>query len=325
VSDLWPGEGATRPHVAWPAASTTGAGLIGFPARHSLSPRLHNAAYAALGIDWAYLAFEVAAPAAAAAVVGAAALGLRGLSVTTPHKEAAAELATRRSPTVRRIGAANTLTFDGDEIVAESTDGQGLLDDLRENAGVDPAGQRCFVLGAGSAARAVVLALAEAGAAEVMVCNRSPSRAWRAAALAPRIGRVARPEEVERAAIVVQATSVGLAAVSSGDAVALPGGPGGVGAVAAVRSASDPPVAGRLVGGLLDPDRLGGGQLVVDLVYTPPVTAVLEAAAARGARTRSGLGMLVHQAARQVEIWTGAEAPLEAMWTAVGGREPPVA
>lgn len=312
-----------RPTVDWPAASTTVAGLIGFPARHSLSPRIHNAAYAALGLDWAYLAFEVASPATAAAVVGAAALGLRGLSVTTPHKEAAAELATRRSPTVRRIGAANTLTFEGDDIVAESTDGQGLLDDLRENAGVDPTGQRCFVLGAGSAARAVVLALAEAGAAEVMVCNRSPSRAWRAAALAPRIGRVARPEEVERAAIVVQATSAGLrTGPVEGDASGAEGRPALPGAST---RGEDPSGAERLVGGLLHTERLGTGQLVVDLVYVPPVTAVLQAAAARGARIRSGLGMLVHQAARQVEIWTGAAAPLEAMWAAVGGRELPPA
>jgi len=115
---------ATRPKVVWPAPGTAIAGVVGFPARHSLSPRLQNAAFAAMGLDWCYVAFEVPPPMLERAVAGAAALGLRGLSVTMPHKEAAARLATRHSRQVRRLGAANTLTFEAGAIRAETSTGR---------------------------------------------------------------------------------------------------------------------------------------------------------------------------------------------------------
>lgn len=107
-------------------------GIIGDPVRHSLSPRLHHAAYVALGLDWVYLTFEVPPGRFVTACAGARALGLRGLSVTMPHKTEAAAISTRRSPVVRRLGAANTLSFDERGIAADSTDGGGLLDDLRK-------------------------------------------------------------------------------------------------------------------------------------------------------------------------------------------------
>lgn len=273
------------------SASTRLCGVIGYPARHSLSPALHNAAYWALGLDWAYLAFEVPPAEFAAAVAGARALGLRGLSVTMPHKEQAAGLATKRSVTARRLGAANTLTFEGREIVAESTDGTGLVTDLRLACGFDPAGKRCGVVGAGGAARAVVLALAEAGAAEVLVVNRTAVKAHRAAGLAPSVGRVARAEELAGVDLVVNATPVGLGA-QTGDSPA--GWPAGA-----------------------DPTRLRPGQLAVDLVYHPAETPWLAAAREAGAATRNGLGMLVHQAALQVALWTGERPPVRAMWAAV--------
>lgn len=257
-------------------------GLVGQPVSHSLSPRLHEAAYTALGLDWRYLAFDVPEERFVAAVEGAAALGFRGLSVTTPHKDAAAAAATRRSPVVRRLGAANTLVFDERGIRAESTDGEGLMDDLREWGGFAPEGRQCGVLGAGGAGRAVVLALADAGAAEVLVVNRTPSRAFRAAALAPGRVRVARTEELDACDLVVHATS----------------------------SEAEWPV---------DPARFGSGQLVVDLSYKPSASAVLRRAAENGARTRNGLGVLVHQAARQVRLFTGAEPPVAEMWAVVSG------
>ena len=167
-----------------------------------------------MGLDWSYLAFEVRPGSLDRAVAGAAALGLRGVSVTMPHKEAAARLATRRSRQVRRLGAANTLTFDAGAILAESCDGAGLLDDLREGAGFDPAGRRCGVIGAGGAGRAAVLALAEAGAREIVVVNRSVAPAWRSAALAPKVVRVGRPQDLRGMDLVVQATPVAM--VSTG-------------------------------------------------------------------------------------------------------------
>jgi len=280
--------------ASWPSASTRLAGLLGHPVRHSLSPRLHQAAYGALALDWAYLAFDVAPSCLEAALRGASALGMIGLSVTMPHKDAAAQFATRRSAVVRLLGAANTLTFSGRQIVADNTDGAGLIADLRQGVPFEPSGRRCAVIGAGGAARAAVVALAEAGAREVLIVNRTPARAFKAASLVPGRGRVARPEELDAADLVVNATPIGMLA---------DGGRGG--------SASDKV--------LVDASRLGSGQIVVDLVYDPPVTEWLAQAAANGARIRGGLGMLVHQAALQVELWTGSAAPLSVMWRAVGG------
>ena len=199
-----------RPMAAWPTSSTGFAGVIGFPIRHSLSPLLQNAAFAAMGLDWSYMAFEVPPGSLDRAVAGAAALGFRGLSVTMPHKDAAARLATRRSRQVRRLGAANTLIFDAGTILAESCDGAGLLDDLREGVGFDPAGKRCGVIGAGGAARAAVLALAEAGAHEIVIVNRTVAAAWRSVALAPNVVRVGRPDDLRRMDLVIQATPVAM-------------------------------------------------------------------------------------------------------------------
>lgn len=283
------------------SARTEAAAVLGDPVGHSLSPRLHNAAYAALGLDWAYLAFAVPLSGFQAAFEGARALGFRGLSITMPHKEQAATLANRRSQTARRLGAANTITFENGEAVADSTDGAGLLADLREALGFEPAGKRCGVIGAGGAARAVVLALSEAGATEVLVVNRTPVNAFRAAAVARGRARVARADELDSAELVVQATPSELATPDANGAT--PSGP------PRTRPAGWPAGA--------DPSRLGSGQLAVDLVYHPLRTAWLEEAARCGATVRNGLGMLVQQAGLQVTRWTGEPAPLPAMWSAI--------
>jgi shikimate dehydrogenase len=273
---------AARDAGSWPTATTHAVGIIGDPIRHSLSPVLHNAAFAALGLDWAYLAFEVAEGAGSAAVTAVRALGLEGLSVTMPHKADAAGAVDRLSPTAERLGVVNTVVRRGSLLLGESTDGDGFIDALRADRGFDPAGRRCVILGAGGAARAVVLALAEAGAAEVVVVGRTPSRAEGTAALAGSLGRVGVAEDASEADLVVNATPVGM--------------------------------EGTTTSGLpVDPRLLGGGQLVADLIYAPAVTAFLEAARARGAATVNGLGMLVHQAGRQFHLWTGNAAPLDAM------------
>jgi shikimate dehydrogenase len=294
----------TRPMAAWPTASTAIAGVVGYPVGHSLSPLLHNAAYGIMGLDWSYLAFEVAPGSLEGAVAGAAMLGVRGLSVTMPHKDAAARLAGRRSARVRRLGAANTLVFEAGAVFAENSDGDGLLDDLREGARFDPAGRRCGVIGAGGAGRAAVLALAEAGAEQIIIVNRTVTPAWRSAALAPKVARVGRPAELSGMDLVVQATPVAMAGrdASGGDSPgAAPGGSGS-----------------EFVAGV-DPSKFGSGQLVVDLVYDPPLTPFLLEARRQGATVRNGLGMLVHQAAHQIRLWTGAEPPLSVMWSVVGG------
>ncbi len=266
---------------------TTVVGVIGDPVAHSLSPLLHNAAFVELGVDWVSAAFPVATGQAAAALAGMRALGVRGLSVTMPHKDAVAAGVDTRSPTAERLGAVNCVSREGDVLRGENTDGAGFVAALGQGAGFDPRGRRCLVAGAGGAARAVVLALGAAGAGEVVVVNRTPERAATAAALAGAAGRVGEAAEASAMDLVVNATPVGMADTGA--------------------------VAARPV---IDPARLGPAQLAVDLVVHPLVTPWMAAAEGSGARVLGGLGMLVHQAALQIEIWTGLEAPVAAMWSA---------
>jgi shikimate dehydrogenase len=286
--------GSERMSPRWPSAASAVVGVIGDPVRHSLSPLLHNAAFDAMGLDWVSVAFPVAAGGVGDALVGMRALDIVGLSVTMPHKGDAASLVDERTPVAEGLGVVNCITQRHGYLVGDSTDGAGFLASLRRGAGFEPTGRRCAVIGAGGAARAVVLALADAGAREVVVVNRSPDRAREAAVLAGGGGRVGRPVDIADAELVVQATPVGMAGTA----------------------ASDGPLP-------FDPDLLHGGQVVADLVYHPMVTALLSAAEARGAVTVGGLGMLVHQAALAIERWTGQTAPVEEMWAAAKRRSAP--
>lgn len=290
------------------SAASAVVGVIGDPIAHSLSPLLHNSAFAALDIDWVSVGFPVPSGRVAEAMAGASALGIRGLSVTMPHKDAAAALADHRTPLADLLGAVNCLIPVDGGWRGDNTDGPGLVASLRRGGRFDPAGRRCLVLGAGGAARAVVAALAGAGAAEVVVVNRTRARAESAAALAGEVGRVGRAEDAAGCDLVVNATPVGMEGVAGPDAGAVgQGGP----------VAGDPPLWP------VDPDLLHRGQVVVDLVYHPAVTSWVAAARQRGAAASNGIGMLVHQAALQLTAWTGQEAPVEAMWAAVAGLHGP--
>ncbi len=286
------GEGRThlarsgRPLRTWPTAGTALAGVIGNPVEHSLSPALHNAALVDLGVDWAYVAFPVPAGHGEAAVAAMVELGIRGLSVTMPYKAPAARACNRLNPVAERLGVVNTVTNLGGYLVGDSTDGPGFIDALTD-LGWAPERKRCLVLGAGGAARAVILALAEAGAGRVGVVARRPEQAEDAAALAGSAGAVGSVESADEAELVVNATPVGMAGVDGDRPGDLPFG--------------------------LDPKRLGPGQLVVDLIYAPATTSLLAEARTRGAETCNGLSMLIHQAARQVRIWTGRGPSIEVM------------
>ena len=289
-----PSDHQTSPPPPGLSAATAVVGVIGDPVAHSYSPLLHNAAFAELGLDWVSVGFPVPAGSAGDALIGARALGVRGLSVTMPHKDAVAGLVDRRSPLADRLGAVNCVTYGDQGSFGDNTDGAGLVAALRRGDRFDPGGRNCLVIGAGGAARAVIAALADAGAAEVVVVNRTPERAASAAGLADGAGRVGTPEDARRCQLVVNATPVGMAA---GGGSAPPSWP-------------------------LDPALLEAGQVVVDLVYHPRVTPWLEAARGRGAVVTNGLGMLVHQAALQLARWTGLDPPVEAMWRAVDGLDP---
>ena len=281
------------PRVSAPTGRTTLAAVIGYPVRHSRSPQIFNAAFAATDLDWVYVALEVAEGDAPAALEGMRALGLAGMSVTMPHKTAVAghldaTAGDDLSPGARALRAVNCVARDGRRLVGHNTDGPGFLASLAADAGFEASGARCAVLGAGGAARALVLALAGAGASEVVVVNRTHDAAVAAVGLAGRAGRVVGPDQaagvVAAMDLVVNATPVGM------DGVSLP----------------------------VDAAWLSEGQLVVDIVVEPVETPLLAAAAARGARTLGGLGMLAHQAAVAFEIWTGRPAPVTVMLTAAG-------
>lgn len=245
---------------------------------------MHNAAFEALGLDWAYLAFDVAPGEVGRALAGARALGLAGLSVTIPHKEAAAASVDRLSPLAEALGAVNTVVFDpGGTLRGENTDGPGFMEALRADEGFDPVGRRALVVGAGGAARAVVKALADAGTAEIVVVNRTAERAEAVAALAPGCARVGVAADAGECDLVVNATPLGMVG-------------GGAEGSSPMRDAD-----------------LGPGQLVVDLVPNPAITPLVEQARARGAVAVNGLGMLVHQAALAFRLWTGSGPPVAAM------------
>jgi len=251
------------------ASMTRVAGVIGWPVQHSLSPALHNAAFAAAGLDWVYGTFEVAPARATAALEALRVLGLGGLSVTTPHKEDVAAAVDDLSPAAHALRSVNTVVVDGDRLVGHSTDGDGFVASLAA-AAVDVTDLTVAVLGAGAAARSIVDALGRAGASSIAVVNRTAARAEEAAALAA-AADVGTSDDVTSADVVVNATAVGMGTDE------LP----------------------------LDVAVLRSGQVVADVVYHPLDTALLRAATAAGCRTVDGLGMLVHQAVLQQVLWTG--------------------
>jgi len=242
---------------------------------------MHNAALAACGLgDWRYLKLPLPPERFEETVRALPARGFRGVNVTIPHKQAALAVADEATPAARAIGAANTLTLAPDgSIHADNTDAPGLLDALGE----DPAGKQVLVLGAGGAGRAAVHAFVQAGA-RVAVWNRTPERAEAVAAqlgATPVSGRM-------QAQIVVNATSVGL---------------------------HDPASTFKTLP--VTADEVVAGSCVVDMVYRPEGTALLEAAREWGARTVDGLDILIAQGAASFERWTGKTAPREAMREAV--------
>jgi len=260
--------------------ATRVAGIIGDPVVHSRSPAIHNAAYAALDLDWVFVAFRVPAGSAAGALSGARLMGIAGLNVTMPHKTDAAAACDVLSPNAAALGAVNTVVVRDGVLTGDSTDGEGLVRALRDE-GIDLGGSKILVLGAGGAGRAITQSLGASGA-RVTVAARRLDAAVAAAALAAD-GKAVDLERVgpavAEADVVVNATPIGM----RGEA---------------------PP---------FDPDLLIGRRLVLDTVYAPVETPLLAAARARSVPAANGLGMLVHQAALAFEAFTGVAAPLAVM------------
>ena len=259
-------------------------GIVLHPAGHTRSPALHNAAFRALGLDAVYLAFDVVPETLEAAIAGARALGIRQLAVSLPHKQAVMEHLDDVDETARTIGAVNTVTRSGDgRLLGANTDWLGIVRSLEDQQPLS--GAHAVVLGAGGTARAAVYGLLARGA-RVTVLNRTESRA---ASLAAELGAAASGSLDALAGlehdVLVNTTSVGLGDDAS-------------------------PVPAHA----LRPD-----SLVLDAVYEPERTRLLRDAEARGAVPISGRWMLIHQAAEQLRLWTGKDAPIDVMFEAFEG------
>jgi shikimate dehydrogenase len=266
------------------------AGVMGWPVHHTLSPAMHNAAYLALGLNWRYVAFQVAPDHVWAAVAGMRALRLAGLNVTIPHKEAVIPYLDDVMPAARAIGAVNTILVAEDRLIGDNTDTYGFLRALEE-AGIQLAGRKALVLGAGGAARAATYGLASRGA-RVVILSRTLARARQLALDMLRSTPTADIEAVEMApedaSLLINCTPVGM--WPHDDASPLPAG-----------------------------FALHPGLAVMDMVYRPQQTALMHQARDAGTKIVSGLEMLVHQAAAAFERWTGVKPPVDTMRAACLG------
>lgn len=254
------------------------AGLVGWPVAHSRSPVIHNHWLARYAIPGRYVLFPVPAERLADALRGLSALRLRGCNVTTPHKQAVMPLVDDVDPLAKRIGAVNTIVVQEDgSLRGFNNDGNGFVQSIRD-ARPDwrPDAGPIAIIGAGGAARAVVASLADQGAREIRVVNRTYERACALQALfGPPVSAVhwdARADALGGVALVANATNQGMGGKSALD---------------------------------LALDRLPADAIVADLIYTPPETPLLAAARKRGNPTVNGLGMLLNQARPAFNAWFG--------------------
>ncbi|MFD4672823.1 shikimate dehydrogenase [Lentzea sp. NPDC058450] len=257
------------------------AAVIGSPIEHSLSPVLHNAAYAALGLDWEYTRLECA-EADVPGLVSSLGPEWVGLSCTMPTKRAALAFASVVTPRASAVGAANTLVRNGSEWHADCTDVDGVVGALREKG--FSGGTNGVVLGAGGTATAALAGLAELGVKTVSLVVRDPARAGEAAETASRVG-------VE--AEVLELSSVDLPLLCGASDVV----------VSTVPAEATVPLAAALA----------RAPYVLDVIYHPWPTPVAAAVEESGARLATGLDMLLHQAFGQVEQFTGKPAPQDVM------------
>ena len=246
---------------------------------------MHNAAFAALGLNWRYLAFEVEPKNLRAAIAGAKAMGFSGLNLTVPHKLLAVDMMDALDESAEKWGAVNTIRFGLDGAIGFNTDADAIVTSLRHDLSVELRGAKVLLLGAGGAGRTAALKFASENVAEMFLVNRTQSRANEIAGEIERqfpdvkISTVYPKDGVD---LILNATSLGL---KHDDALPL------------------------------DEKEFSLEQTraVYDMIYRPAETALLKAAKAAGCKTANGLGMLLHQGAKAFEIWTGRPAPLDVM------------
>ncbi len=269
-------------------ASTRLCGVIGNPVEHSLSPAMHNAAFQALGLNYVYLAFRVED--VESALTGIRALGIRGVSVTIPHKITVMRGLDEIDEVASHIGAVNTIVNEGGRLVGKNTDGQGALLALERVEQVND--RRLVILGVGGTARAIAFTLVtKRKPAHVVLVGHKPQKT---ADLADELRKCSScpitvsnfdprhlAEEIAHARILINTTPVGMHP-----------------------NVGESPVP---------PDLLTERHVVFDVIYNPMETLLLHQARAKGARTLNGVPMFVRQGAEQFRLWTGVEPPVEIM------------
>ena len=272
------------------AGKTKLCGIIGDPIEHTVSPVMHNAAFRELGLDYLYAPFPVKKADLGKTVAGMRVLNVSGFNVTLPHKVAIIPFLDKLDPLAENIGAVNTVVNKGGVLTGYNTDAAGFLRALKEN-GVEPKAKNMVIIGAGGAARAICFILAQ-NEASLTILNRQSEFDW-AKELAFRLSRLFQKTKavalsdknlasaLKGADVLINATSVGMKP-----------------------NHKESPVPARL---------LKPGLVVSDIVYNPPKTRLLKEAEAAGAKTISGIDMLVWQGALAFEMWTGQKAPVELM------------
>lgn len=264
-------------------------GVFGHPIGHSLSPAMHNAAIAELGLDYVYVPFDVDPADLGRAVEGVRALGIAGVNVTIPHKEAVIEFLDEVEQDALEIGSVNTVLNRDGRLVGSSTDGPAFIRSLVET-GYSPLGSRAVVLGGGGAGRAIAFALAKSGAS-VVIYDEAPGKAEK---LAGDVREVAKADLAEgesefgrvidrlsEATLLVNCTPVGMS-----------------------------PNVDRIP---ISEDLLREDLTVYDVVYNPMKTKLLQSAERKGARVASGIKMFVYQGAISFKTWTGIDPPTDIM------------
>jgi shikimate dehydrogenase len=265
--------------------------VLGHPVAHSLSPAMHNAALARLGMDAVYVAFDIEPGRLPAALPVLRDLGVAGVNLTVPLKEVAFGVLSELDEWARLARAVNTIKFDGDTMRGFNTDAPGFLRTLREEFGADVRGRSVCILGTGGSARGIAIACLRSGARTLTLAGRTAAKIEALAAGLDGIRGAASLATVDQAGdgwagacraadVVVHTTTVGM---KPGDAE------------------------------IVRPDYFRAGQIAYDLIYVTRETPFTRAARAGGARAANGLGMLLHQGAQALEIWTGRDAPVDAM------------